>query len=96
MGSGASKRSTPRKNEAASPTAASPPPVEETKAPTPEPVEPEPVVVQQDGDEPVAATSEMSEATEGPDETSTAQPEEAAAPAPAAAADGEEEVGKCF
>jgi hypothetical protein len=49
-------------------------------------------VVQQDEDEPVAATSEMSEATEGPDETSTAQPEEAAAPAPAAAADGEEEV----
>jgi large subunit ribosomal protein L7/L12 len=40
-----------------------------------------------DEDEPVAATSELSEATEGPDETSTAQA--AVAAAPAAAADGD-------
>merc|ERR1711935_900091 len=86
MGSGASKRSTPRKNEVASPTTTSPPPVAETKAPTPEPVEPEPVEVQEDEEEPVTATSEMSEATEGPDEISTAQPDAAAL------ADGEEEV----
>merc|ERR1712123_444226 len=86
MGSGASKRSTPRKNEVASPTSTSPPPVAETMAPTPEPVEPEPVEVQEDEEEPVTATSEMSEATEGPDETSTAQPDVATL------ADGEEEV----
>merc|ERR1712123_216228 len=86
MGSGASKRSTPRKNEVASPTTTSPPPVAETKAPTPEPVEPEPVEVQEDEEEPVTATSEMSEATEGPDETRTAQPDAATL------ADGEEEV----
>merc|ERR1711935_316327 len=86
MGSGASKRATPRKNEVASPTTTSPPPVAETKAPTPEPVEPELVEVQEDEEEPVTATSEMSEATEGPDETSTAQPDAATL------ADGEEEV----
>merc|ERR1711892_1611974 len=86
MGSGASKLSTPRKNEVTSPTFTSPPPVAETKAPTPEPVEPEPVEVQGDEEEPVTATSEMSEATEGPDETSTAQPDAATS------ADGEEEV----
>merc|ERR1711892_634682 len=86
MGSGASKRSTPRKNEVTSPTFTSPPPVAETKAPTPEPVEPEPVEVQEDEEEPVTATSETSEATEGPDETSTAQPDATAL------ADGEEEV----
>ena len=59
MGSGASKRSTPR-NKIASPT--SPPP----KSPEPEPVS-EPV-------EPEVLKSEASDATEGPD-SAAAQPE---------------------
>ena len=73
MGSGSSKRSTPRKNEVASPTGAKTPEPVVQKEPTPEPpAEPEPVEVTETVEEPVVPKSEASDATEGPDSAAQA------------------------